>query len=71
MGTRSKPTFKACDLKRAVQVLQDVGLSVTGARIAADGTIEVLTASPPPVLSSDPAETALERWEREHGQDAA
>lgn len=65
--SRAKPTFKASDLKRAIAVFQDMGLSVGGARITPDGAIEVLTGELRPALTSaDP----LADWERKHGKAA-
>jgi len=65
--TRAKPTFKAADLKRALDVFQTMGLPIGGARITPDGAIEVLTTDSRSALTSaDP----LADWERRRGKAA-
>lgn len=58
--------FKTPDLKKAIKVAQDMGLSVTGLEIGSDGAIRVTIAAE----LDDSAEAALARWEKKHGKDA-
>lgn len=66
MAERSKPTFKASDLKRAIAAFQKMGLPVGGAKIATDGTIEVLTQT----AGTSPIADPLAQWEAKRGKAA-
>ena len=61
----SRPTyFSVTDVKRALKVARDFGMTVTGYEISSDGGIIVRTAE----ASDSSADAALERWMR--GQNA-
>lgn len=66
MSARAKPTFKACDLKRAVEAIKRCGLTITAARITKDGDIEVLTGQ----TAGAPIDDPLTAWERKRGKAA-
>jgi hypothetical protein len=52
--------FRVPDIKRAVKAAQDLGLTVTGYKIGADGSIEVQTLE----QAANNADAALEAWQR-------
>lgn len=43
-----RPTFKQCDVERAIRGVQALGLTVEAVEISADGAIRVLTRRPLP-----------------------
>lgn len=57
----SRPaSFSVTDVKRALKVARDFGMTVTGYEIGADGGIVVRTAE----ANSSSADVALDRWMR-------
>lgn len=61
-------TFRQADIQRAIKAAQAMGLTVSGYRIDANGTIEVLTG---PQASEQRAPSALEAWRARRGRSAA
>lgn len=63
--TSRSTSFSVTDVKRAIKVARDFGMTVTGYEITMDGAIIVRTAD----ASSNSADAALDSWIRgQHGQ---
>ena len=62
---RTQARFKKADVKRAVEAILALGLSVASVKIAPDGSIDIITAEPTKTPATD-----LDRWILTHADQA-